>query len=105
MNEYNSGNDGNYDGGDNDDDNGRDAKHGVSTNQSQNQFGPQYKNLASIIGGFKSAVTTFARKNHLPFNWQSRFHDHIIRNEQPYQRIKNYIISNPRHWNSDSLHL
>ena len=28
----------------------------------QNKFGPQGKNLASIIRGFKSAVTTYARK-------------------------------------------
>ena len=27
--------------------------------------------------------------------WQSRFHDHIIRNDAEYQRITDYIINNP----------
>ena len=78
----------------------QDATHGVSTNtnNTENTFGPQSKNLASIIRGFKSAVTTFARNNNLPFDWQPRFHDHVIRNEIEYQRISNYIINNPAKW-------
>jgi putative transposase len=43
----------------------------------KNQFAPQSKNLASILRGYKSAVTTYARKNSIEFNWQPRFHDHI----------------------------
>lgn len=81
----------------------RDAMHGVSTNTG-NVFGPQSKNLASIIRGFKSAVTTFARKNHLPFDWQPRFHDHVIRNEIEYQRITNYIRNNPAQWTEDKFY-
>jgi putative transposase len=34
-------------------------------------------------------------------NWQERFHDHIIRNEAEYNRIKNYIINNPKNWDKD----
>lgn len=34
-------------------------------------------------------------------NWQERFHDHIIRNEEEYNRIKNYIINNPKNWDKD----
>lgn len=62
---------------------------------SKNQFGPQRKNLASIIRGFKTGVTTNARKINLNFEWQSRFHDHIIRDNGSYERIRNYIINNP----------
>lgn len=85
----------------------QDATHGVSTNtnNTDNQFGPQSKNLASIIRGFKSAVTTFARNNNLPFDWQPRFHDHVIRNETEYQRISNYIINNPAKWSEDKFYL
>ncbi|WP_372651349.1 transposase [Draconibacterium sp.] len=43
-----------------------------------NQFGPQRKNLASIIRGFKIGVTTRARKTNPEFAWQSRYHDQII---------------------------
>ena len=84
----------------------RDAMHGVSTNTQNtgNAFGSQSKNLASIMLGFKSAVTTFARKNNLPFDWQPRFHDHIIRNEIAYKRISDYIINNPTLWTEDKFY-
>jgi putative transposase len=91
-----------------------DAKHGVSTGENAakqnfidenvNKFGPQSKNLASIIRGFKSAVTMYARINNIPFNWQTRYHDHIIRNEREYQIISNYIINNPLKWNEDKFY-
>jgi REP element-mobilizing transposase RayT len=69
----------------------------------KNKFGPQSQNLASIIRGYKTGVTKYARNNNIDFGWQSRFHDHIIRNNAEYQRIKNYIINNPKNWNDDSL--
>jgi putative transposase len=83
----------------------RDAMHGVSTNANEfkNKFTPQSKNLSSIIRGFKSAVTTYARKNSIEFDWQTRFHDHIIRSNDAYQRISNYIINNPRKWQQDKF--
>jgi len=28
--------------------------------------------------------------------WQSRFYDHIIRNEQSFEKMSNYIIKNPK---------
>ncbi len=69
-----------------------------------NKFGPQSKNLASILRGFKSAVTTFATKNKIEFEWQERYHDHIIRDEESYQKIKNYIINNPSNWTTDKFY-
>ena len=82
--------------------NGRDAMHRVSTDGDyKNQFGPQSKNLASIIRGFKSAVTVRARRINPNFGWQARFHDHIIRNPNAYENISKYIIDNPKKWNLD----
>ena len=94
---YNAGMDGGMGGG------GRDAMHRVSTPAPapQNQFGPQSKNLASIIRGFKSAVTQQARLISPDYAWQPRFHDHIIRDEAEFQRISNYIIANPEKWDED----
>jgi len=88
----------------------RDAMHCVSTTNQitikpVNKFGPQSKNLASIVRGFKSGVTINARKILPDFAWQSRFHDHIIRNYCEYQRIKNYIINNPKKWKIDKFNL
>ncbi len=37
----------------------------------------------------------------LNFQWQSRFHDHIIRNEKSFIRISNYIINNLIKWQED----
>jgi len=61
-------------------------------------FGPQRKNLGSIIRGFKSAVTTYARKNNIIFGWQERFYDRIIRNDREFIRISHYIETNPENW-------
>ncbi len=90
---------------------GRDAMHRVSTcvqtmndTEYTNQFAPQLKNLSSIIRGYKSAVTTYARKNGIEFDWQPRFHDHIIRSMDDYHRISNYIINNPAQWETDKFY-
>jgi putative transposase len=80
-----------------------DARHSVSTT-SQNKFEPQSKNLASIIRGYKSAVTTFAHNNNIPFDWQPRFYDRIIRSQDEYIKIVNYIINNPANWQKDKLY-
>ena len=79
-----------------------DAKHRVSTIV-PNQFGPQSKNLASIIRGFKSSVSILARKTNPDFYWQTRFYDHIILNDKSFQTISDYIINNPTNWNKDKF--
>lgn len=71
---------------------------GAMQHEPQNKFGPQSKNLASIIRGFKSSVTVGARKMNLDFQWQSRYHDQIIRNDGSYDRISHYIRNNPANW-------
>ena len=62
------------------------------------------KSISSFVAGFKSAATkrinTF---RHTPGTavWQTRFHDHIIRNAQSYERIAAYIAANPALWQDD----
>ncbi|MDR0883437.1 MAG: hypothetical protein LBN05_02370 [Oscillospiraceae bacterium] len=36
--------------------------------------------------------------------WQRSFHDHIIRNEEEFFRIANYIVNNPAHWQNDCFY-
>ncbi|GAB3588773.1 transposase [Hymenobacter daeguensis] len=67
----------------------------------ENKFGPQSRNLASVLRGFKSAVTTFARHREIEFQWQARFHERIIRNQNELERIQHYIITNPTRWESE----
>jgi REP element-mobilizing transposase RayT len=90
---------------------GRDAMHGVSTDGThknkddvfKNEFGPQSKNLSSIIRGFKSAVTIQAKRINPDFGWQTRFYDHIVRNPKSYDTISQYIIDNPKKWVHDEF--
>jgi REP element-mobilizing transposase RayT len=62
-------------------------------------------NLSDIIRGFKGSCT---KKIHLygnlKFKWQSRFYDHIIRNENDLRRIRTYIQNNPLKWELDEYY-
>ncbi len=91
--------------------NGRDAMHCVSTQPDdqhpsmenpksipKNKFAPQTKNLGSIIRGFKAEVTKNARMINPDFGWQTRYNDHIIRNEKGFKKISQYIKDNPKNW-------
>jgi REP element-mobilizing transposase RayT len=63
------------------------------------RFRNQGKNtISAMVGSVKSAVTKYCNENELPFKWQGRFHDHIIRNNEEFLRIKNYICNNPSRW-------
>jgi len=62
------------------------------------------KSLSYIVAGFKSGVTrkiNRSRNISHPLAWQSRFYDHIIRNEAELNRIREYIITNPLKWELD----
>ena len=61
------------------------------------------KSLSTIIRAFKSSVTIDSRKINPNFEWQSRFHDHIIRDVQSFDRIRNYIINNPANWGKGKM--
>ncbi|MCG2686273.1 transposase [Candidatus Parcubacteria bacterium] len=58
-------------------------------------------NLGNIVGSFKSAVTRWCHENDRPFAWQSRFYDHIIRNEKSLNQTRQYIDDNPENWETD----
>ncbi|MCD6069298.1 MAG: hypothetical protein K0S33_4124 [Bacteroidetes bacterium] len=66
---------------------------------------PKIKSLSEIMGAYK---TTTSKKIHLTgftrFAWQRSFHDHIIRNDQSFERIADYIHTNPAKWKEDTFH-
>ena len=68
------------------------------------RFGPQSGNLASVVRGIKSAVTKYANEHDIPFAWQPRFHDHIIRNWTEMNHIAQYIQHNPEKWELDRFY-
>ena len=80
-----------------------------STNPQQSEtnkmaaISPKSGSVSRVIGSYKSAVTKHAHRLGYEFKWQTRFYDHIIRNENDYFRISNYIKNNPHNWNNDKL--
>ena len=67
--------------------------------------------LRDVVGWFKTMTTNaYIRgvRNGLyePFEkrlWQRNYYEHIIRNEQEYVSITEYIENNPSNWHEDSM--
>ena len=75
------------------------------THWQPNQFGGQSQNLGAVIRAFKSTTKRYANQNNIEFDWQSRYHDRIIRNEKELNAIRQYIIDNPTNWKNDVLNV
>lgn len=65
------------------------------------------RTISQIIGGYKSIVANnclkICKQNNIYMGaiWQRSFHDHIIRNQTDYDRIWQYIDTNPVKWEYD----
>jgi putative transposase len=75
----------------------------ITKEKQYNRFGPLISDsLSSLINHFKGRVTKFANQNQLHWiGWQERFHDHVIRDQSGFDRINQYISSNPSLWQTD----
>ena len=62
-------------------------------------------NISRIIRWYKGRCSFEIRKINTDFKWQSRFHDHIIRNTKSFENIQNYIVNNPKNWKEDKFHI
>ena len=62
---------------------------------------PKSGSLSTIVRSFKGAVKKDSKSFDPSFEWQTRFHDHIIRNETSYRNIRNYIQTNVYNWKED----
>jgi REP element-mobilizing transposase RayT len=71
----------------------------------ENKFGVQSKNIPAIIRGFKSSVKKFANLNNIEFEWQTRYYDRIMRDEDEMQRTRIYINRNIENWRGDENYL
>ena len=76
--------------------------------QSQQPGSQRFQNIgkntiSSIVGSYKSAVTKHANRLGYPHQWQKLFYDNIIRSNNDYQRISDYIVSNPENWTKDKF--
>jgi len=77
-----------------------------------NPYGKKIKNnpmlinkttLGKIVRHLKAKSTNEIRKqlNPVAFSWQRNYYDHIIRNDESLNKIREYIIKNPATWERD----
>ncbi|HHT9139412.1 MAG TPA: transposase, partial [Candidatus Tripitaka californicus] len=66
--------------------------------------GIKHKPLGRLIGAFKTVSTKrfneIRNASRIPI-WQRNYYEHIIRNEDKLNRIREYIINNPLQWQFD----
>jgi REP element-mobilizing transposase RayT len=74
--------------------------YGAEKNQ-MSSISPKPGSISTIIRSYKSVVTKNAKKFNPEFQWQPRFHDHVIRNEYSFENIQKYIVNNPINWKED----
>jgi len=60
-----------------------------------------HENISRIMRWYKGRSTFEIHKIKSDFAWQPRFHDHIIRDAESFERIQNYIEKNPFNWKGD----
>jgi putative transposase len=63
------------------------------------------KSLSELVGAYK---TTVSKRIHVAgydgFNWQRSYYDHIIREEESFNNILEYINTNPANWENDDMY-
>ena len=74
-----------------------------SINKQMSKISPKSGTIGRVIGSYKGAVSKHAHRLGLQFDWQSLFHDHIIRNKKSLEKIQSYIINNPKNWGNDKF--
>lgn len=72
----------------------RSSQHGTS------------RTIGSMVRGFKIGVTRWFRANtDIHKVWQRNYYEHIIRNEDSYLKIAEYIQTNPQRWEIDTYYV
>ncbi len=63
--------------------------------------------IGEIVRGFKARCTWAINKSidmrGVPV-WQRNYHEHIIRNQEAYSAITEYVRTNPQRWQEDTYH-
>ncbi|RDB02451.1 transposase [Runella aurantiaca] len=87
-------------------------------NQLMSAISPKSGSISRVLNSYKGACSKEIKKvaslqcndatrqynDATGFDWQSKFHDRIIRNEEELCRIQQYIIHNPNNWKDDENH-
>ena len=79
-------------------------------NQSESKLSRKPNSISSFVAIFKSVTTK--QINDICKDtqqcastkiWQTNYHDHIVRNYKTFDKIYQYIKTNPGNWNTDSI--
>jgi REP element-mobilizing transposase RayT len=73
-------------------------------NKKMAKISPKPGTISTIIRSYKSVVTKNAHFIHADFEWQERFHDHIIRDSESFERVQDYIENNVTNWKVDKFY-
>lgn len=73
-------------------------------NEHMTKISPKPGTISTILRSYKSVITKNAHFIHADFEWQERFHDHIIRSSESFERIQNYIQNNVTNWKEDKFY-
>ena len=60
--------------------------------------------LSNVVGYLKMNASKKIRRKDGKVIWQRGYHDHIIRNTADYEKIWNYIDTNPLRWELDCFY-
>ena len=70
------------------------------------QFRSPSQTIGSIVRGFKIGVTKWFRQNTDVYDvWQRNYYEHIVRNDDELNAIRQYIINNPLKWQEDKNYI
>ncbi|HEY0070175.1 MAG TPA: transposase [Chloroflexia bacterium] len=81
---------------------------GESTTHHRKFGGLEARTLAGVVGAFKAAATRYVNRMYgTPGEslWHRNYYEHIIRNEDDLERIREYIRNNPLNWDKDEHNL
>ena len=72
-------------------------------NESMSAISPKPGSISTILRSYKSVVSRNVHAILPSFDWQTRFHDHIIRNQHSFVVINHYIANNVLNWKDDKF--
>ena len=82
-----------------------DAMNRVSTGGGiTGRYNPMVTNcLGTVIRRLKARVTRLSNQNGIPFGWQARFYDRIVRNQKEPNNTAEYSENNVVNWQLDEM--
>ncbi|MGN1193952.1 MAG: transposase [Acutalibacteraceae bacterium] len=70
---------------------------------------PTSESISAVVRSYKSAVSKRVHEisdgTNIPYTvWQPRYYDNVIKNEEAYRKICEYIETNPLRWKEDRFY-